>query len=127
MTGETPFAARFGERVCILCSAFALLLALSVAMACDNKSLRARAAHLQAEGKYQESLKPLNRALKIDPDNAGALFLRGVAFNKLRKNEQAIQSLKRAGEDPRMRTEAGVLEAQRASSSGGSRLRWVEP
>lgn len=81
-------------------------------LACGDDSLVERARRLQAEGLYDKSMKPLKRALRVDPDDTSALFYQAVAYNNLRKPELAAAGFKRAGEDPFFTAQAGVMEAE---------------
>jgi tetratricopeptide (TPR) repeat protein len=46
------------------------------------------------QGKAEEAIKALDHALACHPNMIGAEFLRGVAFNQLKKHEKALQHLK---------------------------------
>jgi len=41
---------------------------------------------------YQEAMNTLNRALKVDPQNASTYFLRGLTLEELGKEEEAIKA-----------------------------------
>lgn len=113
MTEDRLFRVRVKRRVRSRHPAAALLLAgLFVLSSCGDDSLVERARRLQSEGRYDLSMKPLKRALRVDPDDTEALYYQAIAYHNLRKPELAAAAFKRAGADPELRAQAGVMEAE---------------
>ncbi len=55
-----------------------------------------RAVIAYSDGRYEESLKELQQALKLDPENIDALYYQGLAYAALNRNAEAYVSLERA-------------------------------
>ncbi len=67
----------------------------------------------QAEiGMYDEALKTINKALAIDPNNSGALGIKGVVFYFLRNYDEAIKWFDKAIESDPNNADAWANEAR---------------
>ena len=47
-------------------------------------------------GKHQQAIKDYNKAIELDPQDAGTYYNRGVAYSKLDNHQQAIADIKTA-------------------------------
>jgi tetratricopeptide (TPR) repeat protein len=60
-----------------------------------------KADELAMEGRYEEALSELTRAIELDPKNASAFGARGALYADMHRNEEALDDLDRAIElDP---------------------------
>lgn len=55
-----------------------------------------RSAILWDLGKYQEAIASANSAIKIDPDSIAAWFNRGLSFNSINDDEEAVNSYQKS-------------------------------
>ncbi len=55
-----------------------------------------RARHLSDQGRHDEALAALDRAIELEPDNEVTLHNRGVALNELGRYDEALAALDRA-------------------------------
>ncbi len=99
-----------------------LVLLLTVVSGCSSENDVDRVRSLQASGRYEESLAPLQRALEQNPDDAELHYRNGLAYAQTGRPTRATWSLRKAMEDPEWLRLAGILLASQGLRASNHEL-----